>query len=441
MAQREHIFLAIPTMGNVLSTGCNALMVRAMKFNAKDDHPYHYTVSTVNDRQPVEYMRNTIAHDFLATDATRLWMVDNDMTPSGDPFKLLETEGDIVAGYFLMFKHKSPSNPTTLQICAFNRSEDGRYLPIEWKRGDPAVIDVDGVGTGSAIISRKLFEDERMLLNDSFTALDGSTKRLHIDYPNVPRAYFQRYYAPNGQVLLGADLDFCERAKALGYSVRVNMDVPFGQVNKVNLNEIAALFAAQGDDADSVMSADGTITDSDIEAVHDAWGNKDWAAPLNYLKAMVRYAASCDGAILECGSGASTMLLNHICTLNPKQEVVTLEHEQEWYDKVVANAAKGNNRHSIVKVGIADDWYDIDADELPERIGLVVCDGPPSAIGRAGLFERVKDRLAYGYAILMDDAHREKDTLAAWQRDYGVKVSIIDPSGRGIAAVTGDSVT
>ncbi len=409
MAKREHIFLCIPTTDNVMSTGCNWLSIKAMKYNAKKDYPYHFTTATVNDRSPVEFMRNTLTQDFMCTDATRVWMVDNDMMPSGDPFKLLDTPGDIVAGFFLMFKHKSKSNPTTLQVCAFNREDDGRYTPITWKPGDPTVMDVDGVGTGSTIIRRSLFEDDRMLLDDQFTNLAGKVEHLHTDHPNSPKAYFQRHYAPNGQVLLGADLDFCERAKALGYSVKLNMDVSFSQVNKVSLSEMATLIAA----SKSNGQVEERISDTDIEAVHAAWGNKKYAAPLSFLRTTARYAESCDGAILECGSGATTMIINHICSINPRQEALTLEHEQGWYDKAVANATK-DNLHYIAKVNIADGWYDIDEAELPERIGLVVCDGPPAKIGRGALFGRVKDRLVGGYAILMDDAHREKHTLESW---------------------------
>ncbi len=423
-------------MGNVLSGGCNWIMMKAMKYNGKADYPYHFTCATVNDRSPIEYARNVIMNDFLATDANRIWMIDNDMQPEGDPFKLLETEGDIVAGYFLMFNHKTATTPTMLKLCAFNRDKEGILRQVRLKADDPSVMDVDAVGSGSIIIRRKLFEDNQLLLDDSFVDLYGKDVRLSADFPSEPKPYFRRAYAPNGKVLLGADLDFCTRAKAAGYSVKLNTGVMFGQVNKINLNEIASLISAAR--PDGVVSE--RVSDADISAIHASWGNKSWAAPLPYLTAVRDYAYASKGAILECGSGATTMVINHICSIDRDRHAVTLEHEQEWYDKVVANTSKKENNHHIVKVGIANDWYDVADEELPNEIGLVICDGPPRKIGRYGLFPAIKSKLAEGYVILMEDAHKCSDVLDRWKADFGVIVTMIDPAGRGIATVTGDRI-
>src|SRR5690349_20751228 len=39
------------------------------------------------------------------------------------------------------------------------------------------------------------------------------------------------------------------------------------------------------------------------------WGNDGYAANLDYLEEVAKQSLSCDGPILECGSGASTILL------------------------------------------------------------------------------------------------------------------------------------
>ncbi len=336
-----------------------------------------------------------------------------------------------------MFKHAGANNPTTLQICAFNNAEDGQQHPIIWDGGDP-IVDVDSVGTGSTIIRRELFEDDRLMLTDKFINLAGEEESLHTDYPNVPKCYFRRHYGPNGQVIRGADIDFCLRAKKAGYSVRVNMGVKFGQVNRVNLNEMASLLSTA-----NVNKAvpDYSLTSDDIKAVHEAWGNKSYAAPVEYMELMAKMARNSDGAIVECGSGATTMILQQLCRENPDLEVLSLEHDEGWYKKAQKLMNPDVANHRLVHAPIKDSWYNLDGVDLPERIGMVVVDGPPGAIGRYGAFPALKPRLHYGYAFLVDDARRDKPMLDRWQNEFGVRVNMVSDKGRGIAVVTGDGIT
>lgn len=435
--EKEHIFLVVPTTGNTMSSGSSYMLMNAQKRNADPECKYRFSTSTLDGRTPVEYMRNCLVHEFLKTDATRVWMIDNDMHPSTNAFDLLETEGDIVAGFFYMFTHKSQDKPSTLQVCAFKRDENGKHIPISWDPENGHVVDVDSVGTGSCIMSRKLFEDERMLLDDSFVTLDGKEQKLHRDYPNVPKCFFRRHYAPNGQIIRGADIDFCERAKGLGYSVRVDMAVPFSQVNRVSLNEMADLITSG---RVTCASEDRALMDSDILAVHDAWGNKDWAAPLDYLKAMVKMARNSDGAIIECGSGATTMLLQQICVERPDLEVVTLEDNKEWYEKTLKHMDPTITNHKIYHAPIKDSWYNLDGVDLPKEIGMVVVDGPPSSVGRYEAMPALRSRCKPGYAFLVDDAERDKLMLGRWQNEFGVRVRMSN-QGRGIAVVSGDGIS
>jgi hypothetical protein len=64
------------------------------------------------------------------------------------------------------------------------------------------------------------------------------------------------------------------------------------------------------------------------------------------------------------------------------------------------------------------DWYDVGTVHLPETVGLVVCDGPRGRTrgGRYGLGPVMKDRLAPGCVVLIDDTHRteEREILNRW---------------------------
>jgi hypothetical protein len=86
-------------------------------------------------------------------------------------------------------------------------------------------------------------------------------------------------------------------------------------------------------------------------------------------------------------------------------------------------------------------WYDAPREDLPHRIGLVICDGPPGQTpgGRFGLLPQMRERLAPGATILLDDVDREGEraVLARWEAEEGLRTEIREsPTGAyGIAAV------
>jgi hypothetical protein len=75
---------------------------------------------------------------------------------------------------------------------------------------------------GSTVIRREVLEDPGMRLGDD----------SHCDSP----AIFRTPLDLNGKTLSTEDIDFCERAKKLGYSVKVKLDVVGGHRKLVDLN-------------------------------------------------------------------------------------------------------------------------------------------------------------------------------------------------------------
>ncbi len=72
-----------------------------------------------------------------------------------------------------------------------------------------------------------------------------------------------------------------------------------------------------------------------ISALHAAWGNPEFIATVSYLEAAAARAVELKGAVLECGSGLSTLLLGTLAERNGFS-VWTLEHDREWYETVAA---------------------------------------------------------------------------------------------------------
>jgi hypothetical protein len=86
--------------------------------------------------------------------------------------------------------------------------------------------------------------------------------------------------------------------------------------------------------------------------------------------------------------------------------VWTLEHDPEWYEHIAAALRRFRIEGvELVFAPLRDygdySWYDVPMERMPERFGVVVCDGPPQKTtpgDRYGLLPVMQDRLGPGDA-------------------------------------------
>jgi hypothetical protein len=168
-----------------------------------------------------------------------------------------------------------------------------------------------------------------------------------------------------------------------------------------------------------------------ISALHAAWGNPEFIATVSYLEAAAARAVELKGAVLECGSGLSTLLLGTLAESNGFS-VWTLEHDREWYETVAAFLQRHRVRNvhlcyaPLRDYGDGISWYDVHAVELPEVFSLVVCDGPPNwktPGGRYGVVVAMRERFSKEWNILLDDpiAAEKTGMLARLNSEPGVQ--------------------
>lgn len=161
-----------------------------------------------------------------------------------------------------------------------------------------------------------------------------------------------------------------------------------------------------------------------------AWGNLGYAAGFSYLRHVGERAARSTGPILECGSGATTLL---IAALTAKRGVDfwVLEHNRVWFDylsRVLSTLGFTHVHLVYAPLRDYDDyrWYDAQDQALPSDIGLVICDGPPGSTpgGRYGLMPVMGTRLAADCTVLLDDTHRagERQIIELWRRYRPLRV-------------------
>ena len=191
------------------------------------------TVRYFHGYRPLEFMRNAICQDFLDSDCDRLWFLDADMVPPANAGTILDCNSDIVAGTVIGYKQDKTNGGILLQILA--------WTDDPWRSVKPSdrPMDVAAAGTGSMVIHRRVLEDPHILLEP--TAADAPAP-----------AIFRRRFLPWGAVDMTADLDFCERARGLGYRITLWPGI-YGQLETLNLLDVSlhAARLARGNHKDS----------------------------------------------------------------------------------------------------------------------------------------------------------------------------------------------
>ncbi|MBK8502222.1 MAG: class I SAM-dependent methyltransferase [Saprospiraceae bacterium] len=186
-----------------------------------------------------------------------------------------------------------------------------------------------------------------------------------------------------------------------------------------------------------------TLADDRIlDRIIYGWGNQGWSAKNTYLRTCIDYAWKTQDAILECGSGLTTIILG-IVAKKRGIKMISLEHNAVWHKKVGGHLEKYQLYNELLKAPLKDfgeyEWYDIEHIELPAKFGLVICDGPPATTkgGRLGLMPLVRHSFTEGTVILLDDMVRnsEKETVLKRQKMHPIQYELVK-SGDSHAIIT-----
>jgi predicted O-methyltransferase YrrM len=138
--------------------------------------------------------------------------------------------------------------------------------------------------------------------------------------------------------------------------------------------------------------------------------------------------------IVECGSGASTVMIGAYLRLTGMGHLYSLEHQEDHAARVnglLADADLGEwadiivtplTRHRFGRTETA--WYDTDlvSQAIEGPVDLLIIDGPPSVVRwtRWPAVEVFHQILAPGAVVLLDDG-RQRDmrrTAQRWQADH-----------------------
>lgn len=161
---------------------------------------------------------------------------------------------------------------------------------------------------------------------------------------------------------------------------------------------------------------------------------RGWAASPDFLLELARHARTArPQTVLECSSGASTLVLARCLQLNGSGKVLSLEHDPYY---------AGQTRTQLQHHGLQDwaevldapllpqglhgadwPWYDLSRLPAALSIDLLVIDGPPQAtraLARYPAGPLLFSRLAPGAHVFLDDAARDDEVaiLQRWQQEF-----------------------
>lgn len=170
-----------------------------------------------------------------------------------------------------------------------------------------------------------------------------------------------------------------------------------------------------------------------VEDLIYGWGNEGWSASPEYLTGCVRETLNCNGPILECGSGLTTLVAGVLAD-RLGTSLHTLEHVETWGEHVRESVARFRIQNVHLNVSPLADygdyhWYAPPHEFTRKRFSLVLCDGPPSDTrgGRYGLIPVMGESLDAQCVILLDDAAREEEQsiAARWHGEAQLSYSTI----------------
>ena len=242
--KKEKIHIAVPVTDNVMGLAVSVFLAQLDRLSMSPAIPYAFSWHVIHGKKPVEYARNILVGNFLKnTDASRLWFIDTDMEPPENALDMLKADGDIVAPITFAFNHATPKLSAGLKLCMFRYDLKGDKTFQSIIPEDPRIryCEMDGAGTAAMIIKREVLEDRRMWLDGGYTKLTGEYVdcATHEDDADFAPPIFRNIYKPNGAIMRGEDLDFCLRARELGYKLTGDLGVHFGHIKQVNLREVA----------------------------------------------------------------------------------------------------------------------------------------------------------------------------------------------------------
>ena len=154
-------------------------------------------------------------------------------------------------------------------------------------------------------------------------------------------------------------------------------------------------------------------------------------------------------SVVECGSGASTVVLARLLRERGAGTLVSVEHDPAWaaLTRDLLRREQLDATARVIHAPLTGDppWYAPGplAAALPATVDLLVVDGPPAfkpghEHRRAPALPFFEDRLADGAVVVLDDLQRpgERDVVAGWEAQGAWRFELDEAAGVAVGVRT-----
>lgn len=223
---KAKLFLATPMYGGLCTGQYTLGLFQSAQVFAQNRVMVYY--SFMQNESLITRGRNSLAHDFLTTDATHLMFIDADIgfNPH-DIITMIDADKDIICGVYPKKEINwvgvadavnagVPPEQLYNYTGAFVVNLVGGAAEVEAKVHEP--LEIENGGTGFMLIKRSVFEALADKVpeynNDMFTAVDAERT------PKIIKEFFATSIDPDsGNRLLSEDYHFCKLARNNGIKV------------------------------------------------------------------------------------------------------------------------------------------------------------------------------------------------------------------------------
>jgi hypothetical protein len=411
-AEPYHVMIATPTTRGLCPSYVTALAATTeslVRFGIRFD------LRILADDCHVDDARNMIIREFLKSDCTDLFFIDSDMGwNSRDFIRLLKVPGDIVAG---VYRHKNDT-----ETYPFHPGYPERQVNAD------GLFEMPKAATGFMRIRRPvldaLFEFEkqrgRCMWPKSETEGEGRPLARIVERAFMSDLPFEVTDKDRGYH--SGDYVLCLKARHLGFKIFVDIDMGFDHVGEkvwsghfgTHLRRERGLDHPRFEAAITALAAGDTDQAVFDEIAGFNIHSQPFALSAKKLRACYQAARDAQGAIVEFGSGLSTLVMG--LALNGRDtRLHSFEHDLHWLRLTARwlqryGAENATLYHAPLTAYEAGDWYSIDAGMMPDDLSLVLIDGPPRHLSeRKVAFDILGPQLAAASLWLIDDC--EPDLL------------------------------
>jgi hypothetical protein len=228
------VYVAIPSLSGNVTRQMLGFLATLTELRHSKDCPWWFEWDVVGGASPSHYARNLMTKAFLKSGCERLWMIDGDMTPPDDWSRMLQVDADIVGGKCIGYWWND-DKILCLRLLAVRRV-GGKHVTVLPQDPEPIV---DGCGTGSMLIHRRVFDHPGMRLSGAYTDAAGVTHDLwqQQDEREAATPYWRNVYDAAGRRIVTDDYDFCFRARDLGFTVALS-DTWWDQSAELSLRDV-----------------------------------------------------------------------------------------------------------------------------------------------------------------------------------------------------------